>query len=226
MMYFLTMKSDVDNKNCNMEKPWNSFYIEISRGRIVAQSGLFTEFSARQTFQPDRQGHPWTAWMSLVLHQWFCRIRANDVLRRDWMWACFYLWQSRFERATRLLATFVRSHRSLTPQRSASLRSLRSLAPFTGSLTHFAHSLVGQLKFMNMCSCWNRVQREQSRFLSSLETRPYFESATVCASGLIHAFISHSSRLLLLFSLFSSLVMQLLLSSHLHFLYSFLIFYE
>ena len=46
--------------------------------------------------------------------------------------------RSRFERATRSLATFIRSHRSAL---------LRSLAPFTGSLTHFAHSLVGQLKF-------------------------------------------------------------------------------
>ena len=55
--------------------------------------------------------------------------------------------QLRFERATRLLAMFVRSHRSLrslAPQHFASLRSLRSLAPFTGSLTHFAHSLMGQ----------------------------------------------------------------------------------
>ena len=55
--------------------------------------------------------------------------------------------ESRFERATRSLATFVRSHsslRSLASQRSASLRSLHSLAPFTGLLTHFAHSLVGR----------------------------------------------------------------------------------
>ena len=85
--------------------------------------------------------------------------------------------QSRFERATRSLATFVRSHRSLrslAPQRSASLRSLRSLAPFTGSLTHFAHSLVGQLKFLNMCSRCDRVSQVQTRFSSSLETRPMF----------------------------------------------------
>ena len=84
--------------------------------------------------------------------------------------------RSRFERATRSLATFVRSHRSLrslAPQRSASLRSLRSLAPFTGSLTHFAHSLVGQLKFLNMCSRCYRVSREQTRFWRSLETSPY-----------------------------------------------------
>ena len=70
-------------------------------------------------------------------------------------WACsrsvggaFLVRQPRFERATRSLATFVRllrSFRSLAPQRSASLRWLCSLAPFTGSLTHFAHSLVGQL---------------------------------------------------------------------------------
>ena len=30
--------------------------------------------------------------------------------------------------------------------------SIRSLAPFAGSLTHFASSLVRQLKFMNICS--------------------------------------------------------------------------
>ena len=86
--------------------------------------------------------------------------------------------RSRFERATRSLATFVRSHRSLRSlalQRSASLCSLRSLAPFTGSLTHFAHSLVGQLKILNMCSYCYRVSREQTRFWRSLETRPYFQ---------------------------------------------------
>merc|ERR1712074_314695 len=77
--------------------------------------------------------------------------------------------------ATRSLATFVRSHRSLrslAPQRSASLRTLRSLAPFTGSLTHFAHSLEGQLKFLNMCSYCYRVSRKQTRFWHLLETRP------------------------------------------------------
>ena len=40
---------------------------------------------------------------------------------------------------------FVRSHhslRSLAPQRSALLRSLHLLAPFTSYLTHFAHFLV------------------------------------------------------------------------------------
>ena len=52
--------------------------------------------------------------------------------------------------------------------------SAHSLAPFTGSLTHSAHSLVGRLKFMNLCSRWNRVSREQTRFLSSLETHPMF----------------------------------------------------
>ena len=93
--------------------------------------------------------------------------------------------RSRFERATRSLATFVRSHRSLrslAPQRSASLRSLRSLAPFTGSLTHFAHSLVGQLKFLNMCSRCYRVSREQTRFWRSLETRPQSQSRSLSIS--------------------------------------------
>ena len=54
----------------------------------------------------------------------------------------------------------------------AVLRLLCLLAPFTGSLTHFAHSLVGQLKFSNMCSHRYRVSQEQTRFWSSLETRP------------------------------------------------------
>ena len=97
-------------------------------------------------------------------------------------WACsrsaggaFLVRQPRFERATRSLATFVRllrSLRSLAPQRAASLRSLCSLAPFTGSLTHFAHPIVVQLKFMNICSHCDRVSQEQTRFWSSLETRP------------------------------------------------------
>ena len=47
-----------------------------------------------------------------------------------------------------------------------------SLAPLTlltrsaalRSLTHFAHSLMGQLKFLNMCSRCYRVSREQMRF--------------------------------------------------------------
>ena len=41
MMYFLTLESDIDDKNCNMQKSWNSFKIDICRGRIVARSGLF-----------------------------------------------------------------------------------------------------------------------------------------------------------------------------------------
>ena len=69
------------------------------------------------------------------------------------------------------VARYVRSLAPLTPlTRSA---PLRSLAPFIGSLTHFAHSLVGQLKFLNMCSHCYRVSREQTRFWRSLETRPY-----------------------------------------------------
>ena len=60
---------------------------------------------------------------------------------------------------------FIRSHRSFALQRSASLRSICSLTPFTGSLTHFAHSLMRQLKFLNMCSCCKLVQWEKYAFL-------------------------------------------------------------
>ena len=55
---------------------------------------FFTGFSAWRTSQPNSQGRPWTAWMSLVLHRWFCRIRANDVLRRDRMSDCWYVQHS------------------------------------------------------------------------------------------------------------------------------------
>ena len=79
--------------------------------------------------------------------------------------------QSRFQRATRLLAMLTCSA-ALCFATLASLCSLRyarfarSLAPFTGSLTHFAHSLL------IMCSRCKRIQWEQTRFWSSLETRP------------------------------------------------------
>ena len=72
---------------------------------------------------------------------------------------------------SRLLRSLgVRSHcslRSLAPRRSA---SLCPLAQFTGSL---AHSLVGWLKFLNMCSHCYLVSRKQTRFWRLLETRPF-----------------------------------------------------
>ena len=71
------------------------------------------------------------------------------------------------------VARHVRSLALLTPlTHSTALRSLCSLTPFMGLLNHFAHSLVGQLKFLNMCSRYKRVSQEQTRFSSSLETRP------------------------------------------------------
>ena len=68
----------------------------------------------------------------------------------------------------RSLRFFACTTHSLTPQRSP---SLCSLAPFTGSLTCFAHSLVGELEFFDMRSCCKCVQWKQSSLLLSLETR-------------------------------------------------------
>ena len=87
----------------------------------------------------------------------------------------FYMRQSRFLRATRTIITFVRSLHSLCSlamQCFARLRLLCSLAPFKDSLTHSAHSLMGWLKFMIMCSHWKRISWESTHLLSSLETRP------------------------------------------------------
>ena len=76
---------------------------------------------------------------------------------------------------SRLLRLFARTAHSAHSLKkySASLRSLRSLTSFMGLLNHFAHSVVGQLKFLNMSSHCYRVSREQTRFWYSLETRPY-----------------------------------------------------
>ena len=82
---------------------------------------------------------------------------------------------SRLETGPQSLATFIHLYRllrSLSSQHSALVRSLHSLPRFTGSLTHFAHFLMGQLKSMNLCSRCNRDSRALSRFLSSVETRP------------------------------------------------------
>ena len=74
----------------------------------------------------------------------------------------------------RSLRSFARTAHSahLLRKGFALLCLLRLLAPFMGLLTHFAHSLVGQLKFLKMCSYCHRVSREQTRFWRSLETRP------------------------------------------------------
>ena len=43
-------------------------------------------------------------------------------------------------------------------------------ASFMGSLTHFAHSLVRQFKFMNTCSRCQYVWQGETRFWSSVQT--------------------------------------------------------
>ena len=65
-------------------------------------------------------------------------------------------------RSLRSFATFVRSH--------------RSLAPFMGSLTHSANSLIGLLKFMDMCTRWKHVSWEQSEFLIVNRNTPLSKS--------------------------------------------------
>ena len=79
----------------------------------------------------------------------------------------------------RSLRSFARTAHSTHSLRSTPLR----YAPFTGSLTHFAHSLVRQLKFLNMCSCFDRVAREQTRFWRSLETRLECEKGELAVGG-------------------------------------------
>ena len=68
----------------------------------------------------------------------------------------------------RSLCSFARTAHSAHSLRSAPLCYARSVH----GLTHFAPSLVGQLKFLNVCSRCKRVQWEQTRFSSSPETHP------------------------------------------------------
>ena len=80
--------------------------------------------------------------------------------------------------ATGSLATLVRSHcslRSLVPQRSSSLPSLRSLASFTGSLTHITHTLDS----WNSRICVNK----SSSFSSSPSSSSLSSSAAVFHLG-------------------------------------------
>ena len=72
---------------------------------------------------------------------------------------------------SRLLRSFTRTAHSTHSLRSAPQRSAALRSALLNSLAHFAHFLTGQWKFMNMCSRCERVSEEQTRFLSSLETR-------------------------------------------------------
>ena len=72
-----------------------------------------------------------------------------------------------------LVARYDISLALLTPLTHSAALCFAQLAPFMGSLTHFAHSLVEQLKFLNICSRCKRVQWEQTCFSSSLDPRPH-----------------------------------------------------
>ena len=74
----------------------------------------------------------------------------------------------------RSLRSLARTAHSAHSLHSALLRYIcfvRSLHARACSLTLLTF-LVGQLKFLNMCSHCYRVSREQTRFWRSLETRP------------------------------------------------------
>ena len=78
---------------------------------------------------------------------------------------------------------FVHSHsslNSLASQHSASLHSLCLLALFTGSFTHFARSLVGWLKFMNVFTLWTCFTRRNA-FLVVTRNTPWNPPNASCA---------------------------------------------
>ena len=79
---------------------------------------------------------------------------------------------------------------SLCYTRFSLVHSLFSLALFKGSLTHFAHTLVGQWKIMNMRTRCKRVWREQTRFLCVSRNTPLPETESMIkALGLIPVWI-------------------------------------
>ena len=124
----------------------NAFVWRSTRRTLLAYLALFLKKNEKCIWQKDTEG------VFLVRH--------NRVLNMP---------------LGRLLCSFAHTAHSAYLLHSAPLRYARFaclLALFTGSLTHFAHSLVGQLKFLNMCSRCYRVLWVQTRFSSSLETRP------------------------------------------------------
>ena len=60
------MKSDVDDENCNMQNSRNSLHIEISRGRFIAQLGLFPAQKTMHTDTPDWSGTNWCVFMFII----------------------------------------------------------------------------------------------------------------------------------------------------------------
>ena len=97
-----------------------------------------------------------------------CAIKAKQH------WARFYS-QTTVFLTGHSVARYLRSLATLTPlthYAAICFAPLALLARSIHGLAHLAHSLVGQLKFLSMCSCCKRFSQEQTRFWSSLETRP------------------------------------------------------
>ena len=75
-------------------------------------------------------------------------------------------------------------------------RSLRSFASFTGLLTHFAHSLVGQLKVWNSWICVHaEIVLSQITFWHTSTFLPRFASNTRKMAWLILPFFAILSRM-------------------------------
>ena len=99
---------------------------------------------------------------------------------------------------SRSICLFARTAHSTHSLLSAALRSLCSLTLFIGSLSHFAHFLMGRLEFINMSSRCKRVQWVQTHFWSSLETRPneflYYAALLQQTCRHFHRFHRHFMR--------------------------------
>jgi len=76
------------------------------------------------------------------------------------------------------LGRYVHLLAPLTPLTCSAALTFIMLASLAHSIHRITHSLRslprGTVKFINMYSCCKRVQREQTHFSSSLETRPHF----------------------------------------------------
>ena len=101
----------------------------------------------------DRRMDRWTNRQTTSLMELRVFLTLNLCLR-----ACFYSWQSHFERATRSLATFVHSH-----------RSLRSLAP--QRYAHSVHGLAHSLRSLprGTVEIHESVFMLKSRFMGTIE---------------------------------------------------------
>ena len=128
------------------------FRVTISDGIDHISPARKTRFEFEHTFShPNEQSWRKTLFCADVTKK-LSSLQSFVACLMAWLWACFYLWQSRFERATRSLRLFARTVHSAHSLRFAMLacsiyglaHSLRSLPRGTVEIHESVFTLWSQ----------------------------------------------------------------------------------